>query len=257
MPRSISGVYTLPEASFIAGTTIQSAPVNSDLSDIASALTQSLATTGVSSMTGPIKAADGTLTTPSFTFASDTGTGFYLAGSHQIGLAINGVQAATFNSDLSVTWVGDATWDDGTFDTLTITTSATIAGHPVTNFPVGTSMLFMQTAAPVGWTKQVVDSDFAIRLTTGTVGSGGSVAFNTLFARTGVDGYTLTTPDIPSHLHSANNQSGSTVVNPAGATSVPTASGAASTGLTGGGGSHLHAADMRLKYKDVVNAIKA
>ena len=43
-------------------------------------------------------------------------------------------------------------------------------------------MLFQQTAAPTGWTKQTTHNDKALRLQTGTVGTGGSVAFSTAFA---------------------------------------------------------------------------
>lgn len=77
MPRNASGTYSLPVAAFVAGTTILSASMNSNLSDIATALTQSLATTGVSSMTGPLKLAAGTESAPSLTLASDTTTGWY------------------------------------------------------------------------------------------------------------------------------------------------------------------------------------
>ena len=49
-------------------------------------------------------------------------------------------------------------------------------------FPSGTSMLFQQTNAPTGWTKQTTHNDKALRLQTGTVGTGGSVAFSTALA---------------------------------------------------------------------------
>ena len=55
-------------------------------------------------------------------------------------------------------------------------------------FPSGTSMLFQQTAAPTGWTKQTTHNDKAIRLQTGTVGTGGSVAFSTAMATPAVAG---------------------------------------------------------------------
>lgn len=124
MPRNSSGTYTLPEAAFVAGTTIQSAPVNFDLSDIATALTQSVATTGVSSMTGPIKAASGSVTAPSITFGTALGTGFYLAGANQIGWTSNGVQAATFNSNLSTNWAGAASFAS----TLAVTGAFSVIG---------------------------------------------------------------------------------------------------------------------------------
>jgi len=49
-------------------------------------------------------------------------------------------------------------------------------------FPSGTSMLFQQTAAPTGWTKQTTHNDKSLRLVSGSVGTGGSVAFSTAMA---------------------------------------------------------------------------
>jgi hypothetical protein len=46
MPRNGSGTYSLPQAPFVPGTTIASSPVNSDLSDIGAALTQSVSKDG-------------------------------------------------------------------------------------------------------------------------------------------------------------------------------------------------------------------
>jgi hypothetical protein len=52
----------------------------------------------------------------------------------------------------------------------------------------GTSMLFQQTSAPTGWTKQTSHNNKAIRLTTGTVGTGGSSAFTTALGTPSVAG---------------------------------------------------------------------
>lgn len=114
----------------MAGTVIRSADVNADLSDIASGLTQSLATTGVSSMTGPIKAASGSLGSPSYSFVSALTSGLFLAGTNQIGWSSAGVLGATFNNDLSVTWYGGATWagDIGTTGNFAVTGSVIITG---------------------------------------------------------------------------------------------------------------------------------
>lgn len=98
MPRSITGIYTLPQPAFVAGTTILSASVNSDLSDIATTLTQSLATTGVSSMTGPIKAFAGAVNSPSYTFAGDIDTGFYLGSVGVTTYTAGGVDIFDFSS---------------------------------------------------------------------------------------------------------------------------------------------------------------
>ncbi len=68
--------------------------------------------------------------------------------------------------------------DGGTFSgAVTFSGGATGIG-----FPSGTSMLFQQTSAPTGWTKQSTHNDKALRLTSGTVGTGGSVAFTTAMA---------------------------------------------------------------------------
>lgn len=73
-------------------------------------------------------------------------------------------------------------------------------------FPTGTVMLFNQTSAPTGWTKNTsTGNDTAIRLTTGTVGTGGTVAFETAFASqtpAGTNsGTALTEAQMPSHKH--------------------------------------------------------
>lgn len=99
MPRNSAGLYTLPIGAFSPGGLIKSSDHNSNYNDIASALTGSLATNGVSSMTGPIVAMAGSVAAVGYGFTGDTNTGFYKAGSHQIGWAYNGTQGGVFNSD--------------------------------------------------------------------------------------------------------------------------------------------------------------
>jgi len=79
-------------------------------------------------------------------------------------------------------------------------------------FPSGTRMIFNQTNAPTGWTKVTsgVNND-ALRVVTGTVGSGGSVGFTQAFNSSkttsggSVSNHTLATNRIPSHRHSFDN----------------------------------------------------
>jgi hypothetical protein len=55
-------------------------------------------------------------------------------------------------------------------------------------FDSGTKMLFVQTAAPTGWTKDTVNNNNkALRIVTGTASTGGSVAFTTAFASQTLD----------------------------------------------------------------------
>ena len=55
------------------------------------------------------------------------------------------------------------------------------------DFPAGTTMLFQQTTAPTGWTKQTTHNDKALRVVSGTASSGGTLAFTTVFGRTATD----------------------------------------------------------------------
>ena len=89
-------------------------------------------------MTGPINAAAGLVTAPSYTFNGASKTGFYLAGANQIGWAANGVQGATFNSDLTSSWAGSATF------------TGTLAATKGT-VPIGAVADFAGSTAPSGW----------------------------------------------------------------------------------------------------------
>ena len=54
-------------------------------------------------------------------------------------------------------------------------------------FPSGTKMIFQQTSAPTGWTKITSGvNNHALRVVSGTAGSGGSSAFTTVFAARGI-----------------------------------------------------------------------
>lgn len=98
MPRNGTGTYSLPQPPFVAGTVISSAAVNSDLSDIAIALTGSLPRDGQAGMTGAFKAADGSSIAPSITFSNQTNTGFFRPADDEIGIIIDGVELGTFSS---------------------------------------------------------------------------------------------------------------------------------------------------------------
>ena len=53
-------------------------------------------------------------------------------------------------------------------------------------FPTGTLMLFAQTSAPTGWTKSTTHNNKALRVVSGTAGSGGSNAFSNTLADRGI-----------------------------------------------------------------------
>ena len=71
-------------------------------------------------------------------------------------------------------------FSNGYFDTLHGDGSNLTGVQP---FPSGTKMLFQQTAAPTGWTKVTSSVDNkALRIVSGTVGSGGNQTFTGAFA---------------------------------------------------------------------------
>lgn len=138
-------------------------------------------------------------------------------------------------------------------------------------FASGTAMIFRQTAAPTGWTKDTTNNDNGtFRVVTGTASSGGTVAFTTAFASQAVSGtignlgsYTLATADIAAHTHTL--QAGN--ANPPGGYlggSKAVDKTIQTTSSTGGGGSHTHtggtftgtAINLAVKYADYIVATK-
>ena len=148
-------------------------------------------------------------------------------------------------------------------------------------FPAGTKMLFVQTTAPTGWTKDTTHDNKALRIVSGTASTGGTVAFTTAFASQGVSGSianttaggtvgntTLVESQMPSHNHSQVGVNAFSAANTGG---QGWASGAtANTGSKGGNGAHNHsftgtahnhtftgtAIDMAVQYVDTIIATK-
>jgi hypothetical protein len=165
----------------------------------------------------------------------------------------------------------------------TIWTSAAAAA-----FDAGTRMLFAQTSAPTGWTKDATNyNNYALRVVTGAASTGGSVGFTTAFASQtptisntlSVDSSglsagstTLTTAQMPSHTHNipripseGNNQFGFLGLSDGNQLQQ------IASGSTGGGGSHNHsisgsatlsgsitssAINLAVQYLDVITATK-
>jgi len=97
--------------------------------------------------------------------------------------------------------------------TTTLTGAATLAGRAIDAFPSGTKMLFQQTTAPTGWTKDTTHDNKALRVVTGTAGTGGSSSFTAVFAGGNVGDTALTTAQLPSHSHTINANTGTASAN--------------------------------------------
>jgi len=115
MPRNSSGTYTLPAGNPVApNTIIETAWANPTMSDIGSALTDSLDRFGRGSMLAPIKEIDGAFNAPVYAFASESTLGLYRVSSNVLGIATNGLTAltigptaATFNAAVHPVWAAD------------------------------------------------------------------------------------------------------------------------------------------------------
>lgn len=150
-------------------------------------------------------------------------------------------------------------------------------------FPAGTRLVFQQTAAPTGWTKDTTHNNKAFRVVSGTASSGGSVAFTTAFASKSVAGSianktaggtvgsrTLALSQIPSHTHSYTKVGGS-FTGSFGGQKNGSGNTSATTGAAGSGGSHNHtfsgtahnhtftgtAINLAVQYVDLIIATKA
>lgn len=150
-------------------------------------------------------------------------------------------------------------------------------------FPSGTRMLFQQTTAPVGWSKESSSTynNAALRFVTGSVSTGGSVDFTTALASQTPSGTvgntTLTEAQMPLHGHPARyrNVAGGSEgtalggfllhstsdANFAAYTGTPSETLGQQIGGTGGGQSHTHtftgnAINFAVKYADCIIASK-
>lgn len=130
MPRNGSGTHSIPNT-FSPSTSISSAQVNGNFSDLGSEITNSLPRDGQAAMTGQFKASNGTAALPGIAFGSDTNTGLFRADADKIGVAAGGTQIATFDTS-------------GLLDA----NSTRIVGTPT-----GAIMMYGAITAPPGWVR--------------------------------------------------------------------------------------------------------
>lgn len=92
MPRNSGGVYSLPAGNpVVTSTTISSTWANTTLSDLATAMTASVARDGSGGMLGAFLADSGSSATPGISWVAETNSGFYRAGSADFRWATAGV----------------------------------------------------------------------------------------------------------------------------------------------------------------------
>jgi hypothetical protein len=149
----------------------------------------------------------------------------------------------------------DAVWKKRNAANNAWLTVATFLGSGLSlgGFDPGTVMLFVQTAAPTGWTKSTTHDNKALRVVSGSVTTGGTQNF-TAVLNGNVGATTLTIAQIPSHNHRQHGQG----VPFSAANPPPNGQGSVLNGpftsSTGGGDSHTHSMDVA--YVDVIIATK-
>lgn len=136
MARNGSGTYSKINT-FVATNTITAAGHNQNWDDLASEITNSVAADGQTTMTGPLKAANGSVSAPAVTFASDPDSGIYRIGANNIGVAANGAKVVDI-ATTGVTVVGDV--------------NATVVKQGTYRLiPAGVTVPYAAAAAPDGW----------------------------------------------------------------------------------------------------------
>lgn len=120
--------------------------------------------------------------------------------------------------------------------------------------PAGSVVPFYNNAAPSGYTI-VSLNDYALKVVSSSGGvASGTVAYSTLFARTATDPHTLTLDQIPSHSHSQTTYTANAFAG--GGFTGRQSESSGTTGLAGGGNSHVHNIDMRVNTAAVVLATR-
>lgn len=201
-----------------------------------------------------------------------------------VGIVTTTATQTLTNKTLTSPTVNSGTFSGGTFsgtptaptatagtNNTQIASTAFVSTALANYFPSGTRILFQQTAAPTGWTKDTTHDNKALRVVSGSASSGGSVGFTSAFASQAVAGTvgstTLGTNEIPSHTHVYSGFAPATTKGQAAAARVASGSQTATVGAshntaaTGGGGSHNHsfsgtAINLAVQYVDVIIAAK-
>lgn len=151
----------MPKPPFVPQTVISSADVNTDFSDIATALTDSLAADGQTPMTGPILGESGSAGSPSYTYNAEVTSGWYHAGLNDIRLSIGGTDV------FQITGSGASIPDSVEFFGVPFNTTSPV--------PIGSEFAFSGLIAPTGWVLE-----FGQTVPRGTTGDTYNALFNVI-----------------------------------------------------------------------------
>ena len=173
--------------------------------------------------------------------------------------------------------VGDANGNPGRLgvgssDQVLVSDGSDLTWGAAPGFASGTLMLFQQTAAPTGWTKQTTHNDKSLRIVSGAAGSGGATAFTSVFGSSKTTGNrTLSTAQSASHSHQmttgdtsgaslnvyrGSSGAGSGQYQPNDDKNSISSGTLLASGSSGSGSSHNHTLSLDLQYVDLIIASK-
>ena len=211
MPRNGSGTYSIP-ITLVPNTLATAGDLNTDFSDIATALTGSLPRDGQAGMSGQFKSADGSVTAPGMGFSAETGSGFFRKSAGVIGIAILGVEIGTYSAASGFTSgiVGEvrdyagSTAPDGWLlcygQAISRTTYSSLYAVIGTTFGAGdgsTTFNVPDLRGRIRAGKDNMGGSAASRLTSTTITSGATTIGNSGGEQTHV----LTTAELAAHSH--------------------------------------------------------
>lgn len=277
-----SGTFNLASGNpVVSGTTISSTWANNTLTDIASGLTNTITRDGQSPATANIPLGNYKLTG----VGAPTLSGDALVFGQNASIAILKLLGSTsgYVGLKGAAAAGSTTFTlpsaDGSVGQVLLTDGAGNLSFGSAKFPSGTVMLFVQTAAPTGWTKSTTHNDKALRVVSGTASSGGTYTFSSTFANGNAGATTLSLSQTPGHYHGLpshtsalpfgagraglGNTSGSNGAIVQSYANAPddyyrtvNTNGYQSTETQGSGSSHTHSLSLAVAYVDVIIATK-
>lgn len=171
------------------------------------------------------------------------------------------IDSTKISSVIIATKGGTGLTSPGTSGNVLTSNGTTWTSSVPVAFDSGTRLIFAQTAAPTGWTKDTTNyNNHALRVVTGSASTGGSVDFTVAFASgLSAGATTLSTSEIPSHAHSITSLTTGGSVSAGFVYANYNCSSLTyyNTNSAGGGGSHTHTIpSFAVKYLDVITATK-
>lgn len=149
MPRNSSGQYTLPAKNPVSSNTlIESGWANPTMTDLGTSLSDSLDRYGRGTMLAALKLIDGAVNAPALAFNAEASTGLYRAGTHDVRLAIGGLDVAKF-TDTSVTLVQPLTVSGGIAGNVTMTGGLTVPDNQGITWGDGSTKLIANSTTDI------------------------------------------------------------------------------------------------------------